>query len=314
MTTLTVYFDTSFFVWLRKANSELASETLNNLNSLRVRHVLSDALIKELLASSRDPNDDAILVDRVNKFALPPLLLRDAITWDVLLSQGETRTLVAGVLKLCDDLATEASSHAIMGRRIADGNVSAEEVSQLMKSLEPFLDENGLSLDLADQEKNYAAARAFAESLIENAKAAAPEGTISGELDWSGDPFKDSQMLFGLLSPEDLERAEESNRLNDSTTSSENRAFQVATGTATGELKKNLAHTLRDSEHLSTFVLHRDEIDLCQVDRAQLNLINANPKHRINELGLAHRCFKASGLKDVVSFLTSVDSSKKSNG
>lgn len=301
---LTVYFDTSFFVWLRQANSEVASETVNSLNSLQVRHVLSDAIIVELLASSRNPDDDALLVDRVRRLEVPPYLTRDSITWEVLLSQGQPRAFVSDVLKLSDDLTTEAKSHAIMARRMGEGRVSAKQMVELQDSMKPFLEELGFSLNPADQDKNLAAERTFAENLIMGLKDFVPDGTISGELKWSGDPTKDSQMILGLLNSSDLERAEESDRLSDSTTSFENRPFQVATGTASVDLKNKLAHTLRDSEHMSTFVLHRKEIDFLQVDKAQLNLIhNPNHLHRINELGLADRCFKASSLVDMVNVL-----------
>ena len=57
---------------------------------------------------------------------------------------------------------------------------------------------------------------------------------------------------------------------------------------------KRLSNTLRDTEHMMFFVRHQNEIDLLQVDKAQHAIINrASPRHRLAELGLAHRCFSA---------------------
>ena len=49
------------------------------------------------------------------------------------------------------------------------------------------------------------------------------------------------------------------------------------------------------------FIQHQDEIDLLQVDKPDLVIINrANPKHRLADLGLAERCFSADSLMDAV--------------
>lgn len=296
----TVYFDTNFFVWLRKANEVEANEILDKLNSLRVRHVLSEILIRELLSLANKPHYDEMLVKRVQRFELPPYCTNDYLTWEAILSSGDERRIVADLFsETIDEMLTEANSHSIMARRIASGKVSPENLSDLGKSTNPFLASLGFSQNPEDLEENLQAAQGLAEKMI-NLRDLLPEGTISGEIDWSGNPMEDSKMLLGLLNTRAIEEAKESNLLVDSTTTSEDRPYQVAAGIANARTKRSLANTLRDSEHMKTFVLHNDEIDLLQVDRAQLNLIkNVRPMHRLAELGLSERCFTVSSLYEV---------------
>lgn len=296
----TVYFDTNFFVWLRKANEDEANQILDELNSLRIRHVLSDILIRELLSLGNKPHYDERLIKRVQRFELPPYCTEDYLAWEALLSSGDLRRFVADFFKkTIDEALTEANSHSIMGRRIASGRVSPENLSELANSTKPFLHSLGFSQNTEDLEENLQSAHTLAETIM-NLKDLLPDGTISGELNWSGNPMEDSQMLLGLLNPRAVEEAEESNLLIDSTTTSEDRPYQVAAGIANASTKQGLAHTLRDSEHMKSFVLHKDEIDLIQVDRAQLNLIkNVHPIHRLVELGLSERCFSVSSLNEI---------------
>jgi len=268
----TVYFDTNFFVWLRKANEVEADEIVGKLNTLGVRHVLSEILIQELLSLGNKPHYDELLVKRVRRFELPPYCTNNYLTWEAILSSGDERRVMADLFKMIDEMLTEANSHSIMARRIGSKRISPEKLSELGKSTRPFLDSLGFSQNPDDSEENMQAVHRLAEAIV-NLRDLLPDGTISGELEWSGNPMEDSKMLLGLLNPRALEEAKESDLLNESTTTSEDRPYQVAAGLADTTTRRNLAHTLRDSQHMKTFVLHKKEIDLLQVDRAQLNLI-----------------------------------------
>lgn len=296
----TVYFDTNFFVWLARADEALATDVINNLNSLDVRHVLSDVLVRELLANGNRPDFDEVLVERVNRFKLTPFCTNEYLTWDGLLPAPE-RPLLGDLLKTLDSMLTEASSYALVAGRIADDRLSPEQVSEVEKSTEPFLEQLGLSLKPENKEQNLRSIQVFAERIVDIAKGVLPEESISGELKWADDPMEDSKMVLGLLHPKHIEATSESNRLKDSITNSEDRPYQVAAGIADSNTKRNLAHSLRDSEHMSTFILHRNEIDALQVDKAQMNLIKRpQPRHRLVELDLSERCFSAGSLQGVV--------------
>jgi len=298
--TFTVYFDTNFFVWLGKADETLATDVINDLNSLDVRHVLSDVLFRELLANGNRPDFDKVLVERVNRFKLTPYCTNEYLRWEGLLPAPE-KPLWGDLLMSLDSMSTEANSHSLTASRIADGQFNSEQISELEKSTKPFLEQHGLSLHPENKEESLRSAQVFAESIIKMLKDVLPEGTISGQVEWTDDPIKDSTMLLELLNPKDIETARESNRLKESITSTEDRAYQVAAGIADSRTKRNLAHSLRDSEHMSTFMLHRNEIDALQVDKAQMSLIKRpKPTHRLVELDLSARCFSAGSLQDVV--------------
>src|ERR671939_1696779 len=95
----TVYFDTSFYVKLCRADDALAGQTINALNALKVCHVISDVIIRELLTSKDRTDLDELLVKRVRQFSLPPYRTRDGLMWEVLLLSGQERIDVANHLR-----------------------------------------------------------------------------------------------------------------------------------------------------------------------------------------------------------------------
>jgi hypothetical protein len=192
-----------------------------------------------------------------------------------------------------------------MARRIAEGRVSSEHFEELLSATTPFLEAQGFSPKPEDYQNNLQALQNFIERLGN----LLPEGGLR-DFNLSGDPAEDSKRLLNLLDPHSLEEAKESNLLNESTTMSEDRPYRVAAGLADAATRRNLGHTLRDSEHMKTFLLHQDEIDLLQVDRAQWNQINRrNPPHRLADLGLANRCFTVAFLDDAVRIIESMRNS-----
>jgi len=126
----TVYFDTSFYVKLCRADETIALNMVRDLNALRVRHVVSDVLIRELLTSRDRADLDEALVSRVSQFSLPPYQTRDGIAWEVLLLSGQERIDVANVLRSLHDEMTRAKSYSIMARREMD----AEQRSRLLET------------------------------------------------------------------------------------------------------------------------------------------------------------------------------------
>lgn len=113
----TVYFDTNFFVWSCGADEETANEIISQLNTLKVRHVLSDVIIRELLKQNNKPEKGITLVKRVKKLKIKPFLTREGLSWEVMLATGQLRNSTSDAIKLADDMSTSAESFALMARR-----------------------------------------------------------------------------------------------------------------------------------------------------------------------------------------------------
>jgi hypothetical protein len=288
---VTVYFDTNFYVWLCRADESIAAQALNALNALNVRHVISDVIVRELL-TSRDRTDlDEILVRRVRQFRLPPYLTRAGLMWEVLLLSGRERIAVADHLRDIHDKMAEATSFSIMARR----ETSHEQTAKLLEAGKPELQQFGFPEDF---EQNLPQVLAATKAML--------EGFGVQDLDWPENPTPDallklSEQIKGVLGASVVSRLEEEGRIQDSSTKTEDRPYQVATGTATDKTRKGLSNTLRDTEHIMLFVDHLNEIDLLQVDSVHEKIIKkTKPKHRLAELGLAERCFSADSISATV--------------
>ena len=288
----TVYFDTQFYVQLCRADKAEADQIVHTLNALNVRHVISNVLIRELLTSKNRADLDEVLVHRVRQLNVPPYCAERDLAWEVLLFSGQGRTNIADTFRNLHDQITEATSYSIMTRR----EMSAEQQAEFMKASRSVLDQLGFPEDL---EKDKATTISAAKGILNMIG-------MADLIQWPENPTPDdmlklSEQIMGILDPSDIAFVEEHNRIQDSSTYSEDRPFQVAIGTANPTNAKRLSNTLRDTEHMMFFVQHQNEIDLLQVDRAQHAMINrSNPKHRLAELGLSHRCFCANSLIDTI--------------
>lgn len=287
----TVYFDTSFYVQLCRADEALARQTIHALNELSVRHVISDVIIRELLTSKDRIDLDEMLVKRVLQFSLPAYSTRDGLMWQVLLLAGQERIDVANQLRDLHDEMARATSFSIMAQR----KTNAEQAAKLRDAGRPALQQHGFPEDL---HQNIPQLLSAAKTML--------EGLGVRGLDWPDNPTPNdllelSKQMKGVLGPSLVAQLEEQNRIQDSSTKTEDRPYQVAAGTATHKTAKRLSNTLRDTEHMILFVNNSDEIDLLQVDKAQEEMIGRQtPKHRIAELGLSERCFSADSLLAVV--------------
>jgi hypothetical protein len=297
---LTLYFDTSFYVLLCKADDRLAVSTTSLLNSFQVRPVLSDVILRELLSSGDRPARDQLLVNRVRQFNLPPYRTRDDLMWEALLLSGQERVEFADTLKMLDDMMTEATSFSIAARR--------EPPPQYAKSIEEagksFLSDASFPENLqSDLPQTLTAVRSLVEGL-----------GITG-INWDVEETPEglqnlSEQLLARLEQPTVDRLEEHARIQDAVTGSDDRAYRVAAGDAHPRTHKRLSNTLRDTEHMLTFYSHRDSIDYLQVDAAQARLMKERkPPNRFVELGIAARCFSAGTLEDVVSVVRSLKSS-----
>jgi hypothetical protein len=288
---VTVYFDTKFYVTLCRAEESLATQTIAALNALNIRHVISDVIIRELL-TSRDRTDlDEALVRRVRQFSLSPYCTREGLMWEVLLLSGQDRIDVANHLRDIHDMMAEATSFSIMARR----ETNDEQTAKLAEAGKPLLQQYGFPDDF---EKNMPQVLAAVKTMLEQFGVR--------DINWPENPTPEnflnlSNQIKNFLGVDLVARLEEGDRIQDSSTVTEDRPYQVATGMASDKTKKRLSNTLRDTEHIMMFVNHRSEIDLLQVDKVHEEIIRrSKPKHRLTELGLADRCFSADSLLETV--------------
>jgi predicted nucleic acid-binding protein len=294
----TVYFDTSFFVQLSCADESLADTVIDELNSLQVRHVLSETILSELLTKTTVPDRDATLVERVGMFNIPPFQTRADLDWIYLLVTGQEREAVADAFRRVDAEMVKAVSWSLMARRLANGKPD----SRLLESAKDLLQKFGFPEDLSkDTNQTVTASKA----LVEKINQLLPEELKIKHIDWPDDASPEnlsklSEQLIAQISPAHKKLIEDDYKLQESVTRSEDRPYQVAADIATDNIKKRLANTFRDTKHMRHLITHRDEIDILQVDRSQWEMINrTNPPHFLAEQGLSERCFFASSLKEV---------------
>ncbi|MBV9925320.1 MAG: hypothetical protein JOZ96_09925 [Acidobacteria bacterium] len=303
----TVYFDTNFFVQLCKAEEAVARTIIEDMNALKVRYVLSNVIMHELISSSDRTDRDKLLVERVSMFQLQPYRTDSYSNLQLLLLSGQARAAVSSFFKLIDDMTTEAESWSIVARQHSsfvqksDRQITPEEneanraaALQQANDLLPFL---SWTLDFIKESFPN-----LAESLPETPN---PENIKIPDNPSQEDLKAISGYLLGLIGEDEIKQLKQKNQLTDSVTRSEDRPQQVTSGRADAWTRKKLANTLRDAKHMDLFVSHSNEIDLLQVDRPQWNLIkNTKPMHYLVEVGLADQCFNASSLQDAVEIVS----------
>jgi hypothetical protein len=301
----TVYFDTYFYVLLAKASDQEAEKVISELNNLHVRHVLSGQVINELITGKGKEHWDRALVKRMHLFNVEPYRISSSyfevaksseeMSWDVLLLNGDLRVGLGDLFKSIHEMETIAKSFSISALNYSnklgeidfaeDENYSPEERIEKSLNFTSDLLSSLNSLNVMDDIDSI--------TLDKNPENSPTENAIDLQ-----------NQLLSFLGSEKLEKLEEDNQITNSIVSSDNRPHKVVTGEASPKEIKRLGNTYRDSNHISLFVAHKEEIDLLQVDSAQLNLINNSKEtHRIVEIGLQERCFSASSLRETVEII-----------
>ncbi len=315
---ITVYFDTYFYVWLAKATEEEADEIISELNKLKVRHVISGQVINELLSNNNKPERDKILVNRMSNFEIEPYrisssvleesLTSDILNWEVLLLNDDKRDSLANLFKTLFDMETKAESWSILAK--TKPNSKTEE--KIEESLASFLTSIGF-----EKEKDYTNEEAaekylnFTSDLFSNISGlfSDEQRSIFDEIDFSATTAENlnkvSQQLLQVIGNENIKKLQEGEKIVHSTTNSDSRPYKVAIGEASTKELKSLGNTYRDSNNMHLFITHQNQIDLLQLDSAQINLMNNKGKelHRLVELKLNTRCFSANSLKKVIEII-----------
>jgi len=289
---VTIYFDTNFFVALGRERKESdALQAIDDLNDLNVRYVVSDLLKQELLAGDNRTGNDAQLVKCVNRFKHPPYCIAISPELEALSHSGDERKLAADIIQNMQMMVTYAESLSIM----AGQNLPPEKRAKVNEAIKPVLESFGFpDPDVQDIRQSTAAVgrmlKTFGVDCIDLPEEITPDN-VEGILD----QFKD------LIGRDQFEQQLEGDRIRNSSTKNDDRAYQVVINTADADAAWKLGGLLRDTEHINIFVTHQHEIDFLQVDKTHHNIIyNAKPRHRILELGLGDRVFFATNLKMVV--------------
>lgn len=316
---ITVYFDTYFYVWLAKATDEEADEIISELNKLNVRPVLSGQIILELLSNSSKSERDKSLVSRMSKFKIQPYRISSNVfeessvsnflSWEVLLLDGNDRASLANLFKSLFDMETKAESWSILAKT----NHSSAEEEKIQESLSSFLTAFGFEKDTGYTNEEAAEKNlSFTSELFSNISDlfSDEQKKIFEKIDFSASPTVEnlnnvSSQLLQIIGDENIRRLQEGEKIVHSTTNSDNRPYKVAVGEASAKELKNLGNTYRDSKNIHLFITHQAEIDLLQLDSAQINQINNKGKklHRLVELKLDKRCFCANSLKNTVEII-----------
>lgn len=304
----TVYFDTNFFSWLAGADDATAARIVDELNKLHVRHVLSQVLMHELLSAKQKPREDRVLVSRVGRLEIPPLKTIPNLKWASLLCSGDERATLAGALKATDVATAKADAMGV----VATKKLSNKQIGAVIKAqLGDYIDED---FTKGVNRTNAGSVLAAVEKMINDQIASAPPQlasqlapllkVFSAMKENLDDPAALAQLLpqvTGMVSPDELEFAKERRRVQESVTAADARPLRVSTDTANARETKNTTNTFRDAARMHDFIDLRNEIDLLHVDRAQFKQIRRkHPVHRLKELGLDGRCFRATDLDDVV--------------
>lgn len=313
----TIYFDTQFYVKLANANETLASKTIDALNNLQVRIVLSQPIILELLKKASKPDKDKILVERINRFNIPSYIAKpqiseteSSLSWNVLLLEGKEREFLSNSLIFLKDLQTEAESATIAIPR------NSQQEEKLLDSSLHKLEEFGV-LENKDKLKNNEIDEVLKTSsnilnqLIFPLADILPTEMISKikEIDFDREGSIENatniaQQLFDAIGIENREWLQSHQELKGSITKNEDRPFKVSVGEASkGEIMK-LGNTLGDTEHMILFAINKNEIDLLQIDIPQSKILKNNPSHKLVEMGLHGRCFTATSLEEIVQKVT----------
>lgn len=283
---LTVYFDTSFFHRLGKAGSIAAQQTIDELNQLQVRHVLSPTLLQELLTWENEPQRDRVIVKSTAVFEIPPLRLTE-LGWDVLLTKGQDRELAANRIREFNEGLLVAESHALL----ATASLTDEQDKAVLEAGKDGLIDAGFLVpgEALDPLKLLERGKAMYELHI-------------------GEPLPDplspdfmtkvEEQLRRVFGNEVVDRGTNERALNRQTLGASERPYGVVTGSAGRKARKKLSASLRDTTHMSRFIVHSDEIDLLQIDGPQMAKLRSMPSHPLGPF--RDRVFVANSLNEAL--------------
>jgi len=299
----TVYLDTSFFVWLEKATEEEADAVIADLNRLRIRHVVSHAILFELARHYGDDAREKRMLDRVER--LPePLPIPSSASWLLLRAEGDARRKLADFMCDADEQIARATAHGHAAERLTpqEGREWALQHGVPADALEPDSRDHPHWRNQFEQlTKMFAGIREMlqgddspeARGLLE-LLARVDEMTLRPPEE---DPAQLQAMAQSILASPVLSGVRNERAMQASVTGNDRRILDVVTKSSP---VAKVANALRDAGHMHVFLEHRERIDFLHLDHGRLNQVLDDAKHELRRAGVEHRCFAASSLADVV--------------
>lgn len=242
---------------------------------MRVQPVLSHVLLHEIQAS--DGRNRLTLLERVSKLRAP-LLLDEAVGWDALATTPNPEFHTA--LIATSTRASAASAAARTGTMTPE---QAQSISAELGLPPPCFDAAGG--DTALLKNVLVLIREQFDSL------GVETPPIPEELDalapWSDTFLEAIREKF----PEHMARVELLPQMFDSTGVGGQSLGTVASGSAGKKALARVRDRAQDSEHMTLFALHHDQVDYLQLDGVRWRQLNSNSRHALRQRGLQHRCF-----------------------
>ena len=283
----TIYFDAEFYLQLCQADKAEANQVIESLNSLNVRHVVSTALVRELL--NHEPRNilEEELVQRVSRFKVAPYNTEDYIGWHVFPQSEQASVEESSDLQECRDETGPTTSTL---------ELTSEQEAELKEAVEQALQQPAFSKESRQSDDEDFQMMSFTKEIVDK---------LRGELnmDWPDNPTLGDLLSMSkqLMDPSVIARAAEQNFLPDGPFEFGDGPYKLVMGSNRYVGPEGSSYEPGDTQHIVLFIQHQDEIDLLQVDQRQQAIIDtAEPKHRLAELGLAERCFSADSLTDTV--------------
>jgi len=280
--TCTVYLDAEFYLQLCQADEAEANRAIESLNSLNVRHVVSTALVRELLNEDHRNVLERELVQRVSRFKVPPYNTEDHIGWHVF-PQSEQESV-------------EGSRVLQEGRDETGLELTSEQEAELKEAVERALQQPAFSKEPQHSDDEAFQVMSLTKQLVDKL------GTELN-MDWPENPSLGDLLSMSkqLMDPSVIARAAEQISLPDAPFEFGDGPYKLVMGSNRYVGPEGPSYEPGDNEHIVLFIQHQDEIDLLQVDQPLQAIIDtAEPKHHLARLGLSERCFSADSLTDTV--------------
>lgn len=309
----TVYFDSSFYIELERADEPEATATIRSLWRLRIRPVVSHALVNELLLNRRGGDaSERRMLQRIGELR-EPLRLPAQASWKALELAGEDRERFAGLLRDADEVQARAMALGHAAERIvpADHAALARDLGIPDAAMQPGPAAEGYGREIIAALPNSPWIQLL-RGLLAGAdpetdpQAAELAGLLSRfEATLRGAAAADLQTMraaaVSLLDEPLVARERRGTAVEVSLTKNDNRVVEVARG-AMKSLQK-LANLRRDASHMHVFLENLAGIDYLHVDGPRMSQIERDAKHAIRVAGVEARCFTASTLQEVVAAL-----------